>query len=138
MAGIFHLSEAANIALHSMTYIARGKNRLQAGELSRLTGFPKSHVAKVMGMLVKAGILNSGRGPLGGFQLARPTEFISLLEIFEAVEGSIDGSSCGMPCPLCRSVGCLTGQMAQRFNAEFKVYMMNKRLSDFTDSPANL
>ncbi|MGC8865239.1 MAG: RrF2 family transcriptional regulator [Bacteroidales bacterium] len=131
MADVFHISEAASIALHVMALLARVTTRMQAGELSQLTGFPKSHIAKVMGLLVKAGMLTSDRGPRGGFQLARPAESISLLEVFEAVEGPVDEHSCGTPCPLCKSLGCLTGHMAERFNTEFKIYMMNKRLSDF-------
>lgn len=131
MAGIFHISDAANIALHAMAYLARCSCRMRSGDLSRLTGFPKSHVAKVMGVLVRAGMVSSDRGPQGGFQLARPAETISLLEVFEVVEGFIDDNSCRIPCPLCESVGCLTGGLAERFNAEFKNYMKHKRLSEF-------
>lgn len=134
MAKVFHISEAANIALHAMALLARCTCRLQSGDLSRLTGFPKSHVAKVMGVLVKAGMVSSDRGPQGGFQLARPAETISLLEVFEVVEGFIEDNCSRMPCPLCDSIGCLTGHMAERFTSEFKIYMMNKRLSEFQNN----
>ncbi len=131
MSNIFHISEAASIAIHTMVCISGCGIRMQAYELSRITGFSKSHIAKVLGMLVKAGLLESVRGPLGGFQLARPASTITLLEVYEAIEGKLDADSCPQPCPLCESLGCLTGELGVRFIQDFKNYMSRRKLSDF-------
>ncbi len=43
-----------------------------------------------MQQLVRARILQSKRGPHGGFSLARPATKITMLEIIEALEGTFD------------------------------------------------
>ncbi len=136
MSGIFHISDAASIAMHAMACIAAAGHKLRSVELSHITGFSKSHIAKVLSLLVRAGLLDSDRGPQGGFQLARPASSITLLEVFEAVEGRLDEEPCNDPCPLCNASGCLTGGLARRFNEEFRKYMSSRKLSDFQiDNP---
>ena len=61
----------------------------QAGELARLLDLPAAYVAKVLTQLARAGILRSGRGPRGGFRLNRSPDTVALLEIIEAVDGTI-------------------------------------------------
>jgi Rrf2 family protein len=47
-----------------------------------------------MGQLATAGLLDSVRGPAGGFSLSRPATQISLADIVEAVEGPIAMTVC--------------------------------------------
>ena len=61
----------------------------QAGEVARLLDLPAAYVAKVLTQLARAGILRSGRGPRGGFRLNRSPDSIALLEVIEAVDGTI-------------------------------------------------
>ena len=42
-----------------------------------------------MSQLAKANVLQSDRGPNGGFKLARAANKITLLEIYEAVHGTL-------------------------------------------------
>jgi Rrf2 family protein len=121
-----------------MACIAITGRKLRAHELGRITGFSKSHIAKVLSMLVRAGLLESERGPQGGFYLARAASSISLLEVYEAVEGRLDVDPCQVPCPFCEAVGCLTGGFAPRFNREFKSYMSARKLSDFQDNKTKI
>ncbi|MCK5173199.1 MAG: Rrf2 family transcriptional regulator [Planctomycetes bacterium] len=50
---------------------------------------PMAYLQKIMKQLVMANILRSKRGPTGGFSLARPAGDISLLEVWEAVDGPL-------------------------------------------------
>lgn len=138
MSGIFHISEAARIAMHTMACIASTGRKLRVYELGKITGFSKSHIAKVLSMLVRAGLLESDRGPHGGFQLARAASSISLLEVYEAVEGRLAEDPCHEPCLFCEDVGCLTGGLAPKFNREFKSYMLARRLSEFQNNKAKI
>jgi Rrf2 family protein len=62
---------------------------VQAGEIARCLNLPAAYAAKVLTQLARAGILRSDRGPRGGFRLLKPPEEIHLLEIVEAVDGTI-------------------------------------------------
>jgi Rrf2 family protein len=64
---------------------------VQAGEIAEHFGLPTAYAAKVMSQLARSRLLRSDRGPRGGFQLARAAEDITLLEVIDAVGGTIDG-----------------------------------------------
>ena len=65
------------------------QKRIQSDVVSRKYNVPPLYLFKILGMLVRANVLRSKRGPQGGFSLARPAKKISLLEIIEAVEGQV-------------------------------------------------
>ena len=94
MSSVFNLSEAASIAIHSMVMVANSKGKTNVGQIAERLNFSKHHVAKVMQRLVKVDIVNSNRGPAGGFNLAKPASEINLLEIYEAVEGKMVTYEC--------------------------------------------
>jgi FeS assembly SUF system regulator len=90
------LSHLADYAVVLMTAAARRNagERLSATELSVDTGVPLPTAQKLMGQLATAGLLDSVRGPAGGFSLSRPATEISLADIVEAVEGPIAMTVC--------------------------------------------
>ena len=66
------LNQTADHALRALLAIARhgGERPLRVEEVAGLTGAPRNYLGKTLGGLVKAGLLQSSRGPLGGFSLA--------------------------------------------------------------------
>lgn len=54
---------------------------------------PEKFLVHVLLQLKRAGIVRSIRGAKGGYLLGRPPESISLLDIIEAIEGPVLGSS---------------------------------------------
>ena len=90
------LSHLADYAVVLMTAAARrpAGARLSATALAEETGVPLPTAQKLMGQLAGAGLLDSARGPSGGFALARPASDISLADIVEAVEGPIAMTMC--------------------------------------------
>lgn len=90
---ITRTSELAILALLVLGLESDGEplSPRQLGE--RLEG-SQSYLAKVLGMLVKAGLLRSFRGARGGVLLARPPEEISVLDVVEACQGLLVGNYC--------------------------------------------
>ena len=89
-------NKAVTYAVLSVVEIAKRRaagtmTGIQANEIAEFYGLPTAYAAKVMSQLARSRILNSVRGPKGGFQLARDANEITLLEVIEAVEGVIDG-----------------------------------------------
>jgi Rrf2 family protein len=56
-------------------------------DLAETFELPPAYLNKRLQALVRAGILTSSPGVRGGFQLARPPEKITLMEIVAAIEG---------------------------------------------------
>lgn len=135
MSKIVHISEAASIAIHSLAIIASSPEKLNAGKIARLTGSSPNHLSKVMQLLVKNNYLRSMRGPSGGFILNIPADQITLLEVYEFIEGAIECQFCGIPDDKCPFVSCVFGVKAEVFSAEFIHYLRNTRISDLTTKP---
>ena len=127
---ILNISEAATIAIHSMALIARSKDLLNAHEIAELTGFSKNHISKVLQQLVKNNLLNSTRGPKGGFEIRKDPQSISLMEIYKVIDGEIDtGTGCRMHCKNCPFNNCIFGGLSAKFSREFSNYLKEKTLA---------
>jgi Rrf2 family protein len=61
--------------------------------LAHELGVSEQFLRKLLHPLVHAGLLQSVRGPHGGYRLAKPAQDISLLEVVEAVAGPIRGEA---------------------------------------------
>lgn len=57
-------------------------------ELSARTGAPQDFLVQVLGALRRAGLVESVRGPAGGFRLAAAPERISVGRVLRAAEGT--------------------------------------------------
>ncbi|HEY8345724.1 MAG TPA: Rrf2 family transcriptional regulator [Symbiobacteriaceae bacterium] len=121
----------ASLALHSMALLARNSDRLlTAGEIARTVGASEAHLAKAMQRLVKAGLARSERGPRGGFALARPADTITLLEIYEAIEGPRTVETCPLGRSTCAFPGCLFGGVLEALEDKVYEYLGSTRLSE--------
>lgn len=97
MSGFFHFSEAISLALHAMELMARERDIVfTAKTLAARLNASEAHLAKVFQRLVKTDLVLSHRGPHGGFRLKREPEEITLLEIFNAIEGPVRPDICPM------------------------------------------
>ncbi len=63
-------------------------------EISRLRLLPVPFVRRLVGQLVKVGLLASTRGAGGGVRLAKPAKDISLLDVVRAIEGDVALNQC--------------------------------------------
>jgi Rrf2 family protein len=87
------LSNASGYAIRALAHLARhGDGRLvTTAAIAEAEGLPERFLADVLNPLARAGVLDSSRGPCGGFRLARPAKSVTLLEVVEAVEGPVRG-----------------------------------------------
>jgi len=110
MSQILAISDAATIALHAAAILAANRDRLvSAHQIVERIGVSGAHLSKVLQRLAKQGIVESVRGPKGGFRLARDPSEVTLLDVYEAVEGKLELTTCLMTEPLCGELGCMFG-----------------------------
>jgi Rrf2 family protein len=133
MSKIFALSEAGSIAIHSMVLIAQADEKLNVIKIAERTGSSKHHVAKVLQRLVKDDFLLSNRGPRGGFALKKEAGQISLLDIYESIEGHIENTACPMDNPICPFDKCILGNIIGTMTQTFKDYLAGQKLIDFIE-----
>jgi len=134
MSQLISLSEAAAIGLHSMVFIATSKEKVNVGQISEYIGSSRHHVAKVMQRLVKEDFIASNRGPAGGFELNKKPEEITLLDIYEAIEGTINTHVCLGNKVVCPFKKCIFGDLSFKMTLEFRNYMQSHSLKEYVDN----
>lgn len=99
-------------ALRSIMYIAVNsevKPKMQVEEIAAKLSVPKHFLCKIMKKVVQRGILNSTKGPHGGFSMNERTLSISLLDLAAITNSLNDFDACllhlkecnpDQPCPL--------------------------------------
>lgn len=87
------LTRASTYALHAVAYMAGQKTRTPVAShiIAQDRGIPERFLLKVLKPLVSAQILNSIKGPNGGYHLAKGPNEVTMLDIVEAVDGPIRG-----------------------------------------------
>lgn len=97
------LNQTAEYALRAVTELAsRGPDEfVQASELSALLDMPANYLSKILHQLAGAGVLESRRGPRGGFRLAMPAATIALLRVVEPFDSIGEGRRCVLGGAVC-------------------------------------
>ena len=131
MAKIFTLSEASSIALHGMVLIGQTEETLNVAKISEAIGASKHHVAKVFQRLVKDNLLSSTRGPSGGFRLKKSPKKISLLDIYESIEGTLEVHACASGNTECPFKSCIMGDLSHKLTGEFRSYLKTATLDTY-------
>ncbi len=131
MSKIVSISEAASIALHGMIIIARSDKNVNVLDIADSTQTSKHHVAKVMQRMVKQGYLSSQRGPTGGFVLKKEPKKITLLEIYETIEGEIEITKCYLNKQICPFNKCFMDTLTYDLSVMFKEYMKKQTLDKY-------
>ena len=98
------LSLSVTYALQALLQLAESNEGefITRGKLAAHGKMPERFLLEILHDLVKSGILHSTRGGGGGFALVRRHDEITLLEVFEAVDGPISAglpTGCTMPEP---------------------------------------
>lgn len=106
------LSKSFGYALRGIIYVAlthEKKERVQVEEIAESLAVPRHFLGKIMKKVVKEGILESTRGPYGGFSINAETLQTQLIKLIRITEGLEQFNSCVLhfrkcnknrPCPL--------------------------------------
>src|SRR6185369_14409983 len=92
-------SKSFGYALRGILYIAMmsdEKKRVQIDEIAERLSVPKHFLGKILNKVVKEGILDSTKGPYGGFSINQNTLSTSLIKVLEVTEGLEQFSVCAL------------------------------------------
>lgn len=134
MKTILKISDAVSLALHATVLLAsiqakRLSNRQIASELRA----SEAHLSKVLQRLAKVGLVKSIRGPKGGFMLGKPNEKISLLDVYEAIEGPLFSTHCLLDIKICGERKCIFGGLLKKVDMQAHDYLSSTSLADIKD-----
>ncbi len=95
MSHVLKISEAASIGIHAMTAIAEASpHPVNTRHIARLFQVSENHCSKIMQRLTRTGFISAVRGPKGGFILKKPATEVTVLQIYEAIDGPLGETTC--------------------------------------------
>jgi Rrf2 family iron-sulfur cluster assembly transcriptional regulator len=94
-----------------------------------------SYLEQLFGKLRRAGLVESVRGPGGGYRLARPADAVSVADVITAVDEPIDATKCGGR-ENCKDDGkrCMTHELWSNLNAHIFSYLRSVNLAQLVAS----
>jgi Rrf2 family protein len=89
------ISKTNQYAIRAVLYLAQGSGSpVPAAEIAQGLELPANYLSKILHALARAGVLESGRGPRGGFRLARAAKTVSLAEVMAPFDPFVNQRTC--------------------------------------------
>lgn len=85
---------ATSYALRALAALPEDGSYRLSQELAQHLDIPGPYLAKILQNLARHGLLNSIRGPRGGFRLGRPAHRISVGDVVRVLDGMATTSGC--------------------------------------------
>jgi Rrf2 family protein len=134
MKKILPISDAASLAFHAMGLLASKPDHIfSTRDLATELHASEHHLSKVLQCLNRAGFVRSLRGPAGGFSINPGWEGVSLLEIYETIEGPIRLAECLLGSPVCLFKNCILGNLLKDINSRLRETLDGTKLSNIVD-----
>jgi len=98
---MLRISKLTDYAILVMVELTRESEMLCAQAVAERIHVETPTASKVLKLLAGNGLLQSYRGPSGGYQVSRPASEISVAEVIAAIEGPIAMTECSVEEGLC-------------------------------------
>ncbi len=129
--GRYAMVALADLAIHG------GENLVSLSEISKRQDVSLAYLEQLFVKLRRAGLVESVRGPGGGYRLAKSTDAIRVVEILSAVDETVDAMHKGAGASGAASgskAQSLTNRLWQGLSAHVYVFLHQTRLSDVIDN----
>ncbi len=87
--GRYAVTAMLDLALH------HAQEPIALADIARRQGISLSYLEQLFARLRKQGLVDSARGPGGGYRLGRPPAEISIANVIQAVDEKVDATRCG-------------------------------------------
>ena len=107
-----------------------GKGPVTLAGISERQRISLSYLEQLFGKLRRHKLVESVRGPGGGYCLARPVEQISVADIVQAVDEALDATQCGGHENCKDEECCMTHELWMTLNTKIREYLASVTLAE--------
>ena len=122
--GRYAVTAMLDLALHSQS------RPVALAEISERQTISLSYLEQLFASLRKAGLVDSVRGPGGGYRLVGTTDLICVADIIKAVNESIDSTNCGGKGDCQGGSICLTHNLWDDLSRQINDFLSGISLAD--------
>lgn len=130
------LSNTCKYGIRAVIYIsvyATDKKKIGIKEISSELDIPSPFLGKILQTLSKRKILNSTKGPNGGFTLSKPAEQIPLMDIVEIIDGTEIFDTCLVRTSTCSDDDpCGLHDNVSAIRKQLKIFFLNQTIYDLS------
>lgn len=130
MGSLFNLTERAAIGIHAVILIARNQGGMTAKAVAESLNVSQDHTVKVLNRLSRSGILRAVRGPNGGFSLKVLPENLTLLNVYESIDGPLQRTGCLFREMKCGPDECLFGGLITAVNDLTRLHFESQTIAE--------
>lgn len=132
------LTTKGRFAVTAMVDLAMrgGRGPVTLAGISERQSISLSYLEQLFGKLRRNGIVDSVRGPGGGYCLARPSAKISVADIVIAVDEPLDATNCGEMGNCRDGKPCVTHNLWMGLNEKIYAYLAEISLQQLIDDHA--
>lgn len=124
------LTTKGRYAVTAMVELAlnQDKGRISLAEIAERHGISQSYLEQLFAALRRRGLVDGTRGPGGGYRLGRPRTDISVADVIDAVDESVDATRCRGKRNCQGDHGCLTHDLWEELSAQIRLYLSSVTL----------
>lgn len=130
-------SKTCEYAIRAMIFVAhksKSGDKISIKEIAKGIDSPEHFIAKILQDLSKKGLIQSSKGPNGGFYLEDDLLCHSIADIVKAIDGDKLFSGCGLGLKQCsESQPCPIHNEFQKVRNDMQQMLENAKLNQFTD-----
>jgi Rrf2 family iron-sulfur cluster assembly transcriptional regulator len=127
--GRYAVTAMLDLALHF------DQGAVTLAEIARRQGISLSYLEQLFAKLRRAGLVDSVRGPGGGYNLAQNPSKIAVAEIIVAINENIDARRCGGNANCNGDERCLTHQLWEDLSDRIYDFLQGITLGDLVNQP---
>lgn len=124
------LTTKGRYAVTAMVELAlnQGKGRISLAEIAERHGISQSYLEQLFAALRRHSLVDGTRGPGGGYRLGRPRAEISIADVIDAVDESVDATRCRGKRNCHDDQCCLTHDLWEELSTQIRRYLSSVNL----------
>ena len=125
--GRYAVTAMLDLALHYE------REPINLADISGRQAISLSYLEQLFSRLRKQGLVESARGPGGGYMLARPSTQITIADVIHAVDESVDATKCGGQKNCHGEDRCLTHDLWEDLSRQISGFLSGITLADLVN-----
>lgn len=125
--GRYAVTAMLDLALH------HERGPVSLAEIAERHGISQSYLEQLFARLRRNGLVDGLRGPGGGYRLGRGGESISVADVIDAVNETVDATRCGGQRNCRGEQRCLTHDLWEELSSQIRGYLSNVSLAELVD-----
>ena len=113
--------------------LSQGLGPINLAEISSRQGISLSYLEQLFSRLRKQGLVDSARGPGGGYLLGKPARDISIVDVIRAVDESFDATRCGGSKDCHGEQRCITHDLWEALSQQIADFLAGISLHDLVE-----